>query len=258
MDSKKCYKCGEEKPLSDYGSDKRNKTDGKKGCCKVCTSEAQRIWASNNKDKMKEIQRRYWEKNKDKIKKYRLENKDKREYWLKENKEKLLKYGREYNRQNSDKRNAYASEYYKQNKDSVLEYGRERNKKNKGKNAEYRRENKESRNERNKNRRKHDMEYRLACILRTRLTNLVKSNKFAGTIELLGVSVIQLKEHLEGQFQDGMSWENYGKDGWHIDHIVPCASFDLTDVEQQKRCFHYTNLQPLWAMENYSKGAKVI
>jgi HNH endonuclease. len=53
-----------------------------------------------------------------------------------------------------------------------------------------------------------------------------------------------------------MSWDNYGRDGWHIDHIRPCASFDLTDPEQQRQCFHYTNLQPLWAADNIRKGAK--
>jgi hypothetical protein len=67
--------------------------------------------------------------------------------------------------------------------------------------------------------------------------------------------VEQLRQHLEAQFTDGMSWDNYGRDGWHIDHIRPCASFDLTDPEQQRQCFHYTNLQPLWAADNIRKGA---
>ncbi len=55
-----------------------------------------------------------------------------------------------------------------------------------------------------------------------------------------------------------MTWNNYGYDGWHLDHVIPCSSFNLTAVEQQKKCFHYTNLQPLWAHENYSKGIKII
>jgi hypothetical protein len=53
-----------------------------------------------------------------------------------------------------------------------------------------------------------------------------------------------------------MTWENHGRYGWHIDHIRPCASFDLADPEQQRKCFHYTNLQPLWASENMRKGDK--
>jgi DNA/RNA endonuclease G (NUC1) len=55
-----------------------------------------------------------------------------------------------------------------------------------------------------------------------------------------------------------MNWENYGKNGWHIDHIIPCASFDLTDPKQQKNCFHYTNLQPLWAADNIRKSDKIL
>jgi hypothetical protein len=54
-----------------------------------------------------------------------------------------------------------------------------------------------------------------------------------------------------------MSWGNYGLHGWHVDHIIPCASFDLTDPEQQRQCFHYTNLQPLWAEDNLRKSDKL-
>jgi len=83
------------------------------------------------------------------------------------------------------------------------------------------------------------------------------------TVKLIGCSTQFLKEHLEKQFQPGMSWENYGMvdgntmNGWHIDHILPCKSFDLKDPEQVKMCFHYTNLQPMWAPDNVRKGCKV-
>ena len=76
-------------------------------------------------------------------------------------------------------------------------------------------------------------------------------------MELLGVSMNEVRAYLELQFKSGMTWENYGYKGWHIDHIIPCASFDLTDPEQQRRCFHYTNLQPLWWHENLAKGDKL-
>ena len=74
--------------------------------------------------------------------------------------------------------------------------------------------------------------------------------------------LIILKQYLEKQFTKGMSWDNYGNPNgdhtscWHIDHIKPCASFDLTQEDQQKECFHYTNLQPLWAIDNLKKGGK--
>ena len=83
-----------------------------------------------------------------------------------------------------------------------------------------------------------------------------RSNKNNPLIYLLGCSIEVARFHLECQFTKGMSWDNYGYNGWHIDHIRPCASFDLTDSEQQKQCFHYTNLQPLWAEDNLKKGDK--
>lgn len=73
-------------------------------------------------------------------------------------------------------------------------------------------------------------------------------------MELTGCELNVLKEFLESKFKQGMSWENHGE--WHIDHIKPCCKFDLEDEEEQKKCFHYTNLQPLWAKENLSKGGK--
>jgi hypothetical protein len=72
----------------------------------------------------------------------------------------------------------------------------------------------------------------------------------------MGADIETVKKHLESLFKKGMSWENHGNEGWHIDHIIPCAAFDLTDPKQQKKCFHYTNLQPLWAKDNLSKGDK--
>ena len=108
---------------------------------------------------------------------------------------------------------------------------------------------------RHKQRAASDPQYRLARSLRGRLSLALKGQlKVARTLELLGCTLEDLQKHLESQFKDGMTWENYGE--WHIDHIKPCASFDLTDPAQQRLCAHYTNLQPLWAAENISKGAK--
>jgi hypothetical protein len=74
------------------------------------------------------------------------------------------------------------------------------------------------------------------------------------TEELLGCSIENLKKHLEKQFTQGMSWKNYGK--WHVDHIKPCANFDLSKKTEQQKCFNYNNLQPLWAVDNLKKGVK--
>jgi hypothetical protein len=75
--------------------------------------------------------------------------------------------------------------------------------------------------------------------------------------DLIGCDISWLKEWLELHFREGMTWQNYGRI-WHIDHIRPCAVFDLTKVEEQEKCFHWTNLQPLFAKENIKKGAKII
>jgi hypothetical protein len=110
-----------------------------------------------------------------------------------------------------------------------------------------------------RNRRKTNMEYRLMDSLRGRLNSALRKRnvvKLETTMKLVGCSMPELIKHLEKQFKLGMSWENREK--WHIDHIIPCISFDLSKLEEQRKCFHYTNLQPLWAHENYSKGKKII
>ena len=73
------------------------------------------------------------------------------------------------------------------------------------------------------------------------------------TMGLIGCTVEELCAHLESLFCDGMTWDNMGD--WEIDHILPCVSFDLTNESEQKVCFHYTNLQPLWMSDNRSKCA---
>lgn len=107
------------------------------------------------------------------------------------------------------------------------------------------------------NRRKTDVSFRLRKNLRARIQKFVSGvSKAATSRELLGCDVDFLRGYLSVFFKPGMTWENYGK-VWHIDHKRPCASFDLTNLEQQKQCFHWTNLQPLFARENLQKGARV-
>jgi len=103
-------------------------------------------------------------------------------------------------------------------------------------------------------RQQRDPAYRLkkSLVSRYRKAIVGACSSTANTLRLLGCSIDEARLHLASQFSDGMSWENFGE--WHIDHIRPCASFDLTDPEQQKECFHFSNLQPLWAEENIRKG----
>lgn len=96
---------------------------------------------------------------------------------------------------------------------------------------------------------KQNLSRRLRTILNER--NFIKNENI---LEIIGCSLDNLKKHLQKKFKKNMSWNNYGK--WHVDHIVPCSKFDLTDVKQQRICFNYKNLQPLWAKENIIKSNK--
>jgi hypothetical protein len=80
--------------------------------------------------------------------------------------------------------------------------------------------------------------------------------KKAHFINLLGCTTDQLRKHIENQFKPGMNWDNYGPKGWHVDHVKAINNFDLSDIKQQKICFNYSNLQPLWADENLKKSSK--
>ena len=101
-----------------------------------------------------------------------------------------------------------------------------------------------------------DPQFKLAYLLRNRVRAAIKGiAKSASTLQLLGCTVDELKVKLESRFRPGMTWDNYGE--WHVDHIKPCASFDLSDPAQQQLCFHWTNLQPLWALENLQKSDKL-
>lgn len=102
-----------------------------------------------------------------------------------------------------------------------------------------------------------DPAFKILHNLRRRMRSAINGSfKCNTTRQLLGCTTDAIRNHLEARFTKGMSWHNYGIKGWHIDHIKPCASFDLTDPEEQRQCFHYTNLQPLWAEENIKKGSK--
>lgn len=106
-----------------------------------------------------------------------------------------------------------------------------------------------------------DLNYVIRQKLRTRIGMALfrhGTEKSRSTVALLGCSIDELKRHIESLWKPGMTWENWKRHGWHVDHIRPCASFDLTDLDQQRQCFHYTNLQPLWAFDNLSKGPRLV
>lgn len=108
-------------------------------------------------------------------------------------------------------------------------------------------------------RRQKDIGFRLLKALRRHVRMAItRSSRYSSVIELLGCGISQARKHLEFLWTPGMSWDNYGNaEGcWSIDHIRPCACFDLTDPRQQKICFHISNLQPLWHIDNMRKQDK--
>lgn len=173
--------------------------------------------------------------------------------------EKQKEYRDRFKAKNPDYNKQYARKYREENPDfnkTVCKKYREKETFN------------ESRREYNRNylksKRSIDPQIALRDNLRSRIRVALNSQsqvKSRTTLHLLGCSIEELKQHLESKFESWMTWENYGKydkerDTWHIDHIKPCSSFDLTDEEQQKQCFHYTNLQPLLAIDNIKKSNK--
>jgi hypothetical protein len=124
-------------------------------------------------------------------------------------------------------------------------------------NQDWRKKNKKKLNAYFKSRKISNVNFRLGCILRTRLSMALKQgNKSGSAVKDLGCSIGFLKSYLQSLFQSGMSWTNYGE--WHIDHIKPLARFDLTNRKEFLKACNYTNLQPLWAKDNIRKGANFI
>ena len=104
---------------------------------------------------------------------------------------------------------------------------------------------------------KNDIMYKIVNRLVSRTSTFISLNKYGLThINLLGCSYNELKYHLENQFQEGMSFENYGE--WELDHVYPISKFNLNDIEEIKKCFNYKNIQPLWMFDNRSKSNKIL
>jgi len=166
-------------------------------------------------------------------------------------------------------RKEYSKKYYLKNKNKMNENSKNWKKNNKERNREHNRKNLKIRYYKNRKKiiqknteyerkkLKTDINFILRKRLRARLKAALKGkSKSKSTMELLGVPHMDfLKTWLECKFKEGMTWEN--RHLWHIDHVLPCSSFDLTKPEEQAKCFHYTNLQPLWASENLSKGNRI-
>jgi hypothetical protein len=217
--SKKCTKCKRSKGRIDFSKDRKT-PDGFCVWCKDCT-------ASHLKG--------YYIENKAKIKKYQIDHNEEinvaRRVKVSKDPLKFKEYSKNYYIGRAADLKAYSRAWARAHRKQINQARRDRYDNN--------------------------PLYRLACIFRARqrvvLKGLVKGGR---TFQLLGCSVEEAKSYIESKFQPGMTWENQGFYGWHVDHIIPLSAFDLEDISQQAICFHYTNLQPLWQEDNFSKSDK--
>lgn len=212
-------------------------------------------------EERKKLSREYCKNHKEEKKNY-----DKKRY--EDNKERLLLQGKEYRRTHKkeikasiERRKDKIKEYYIKNIDKIKLRKKNYNKAHRKEINTYTREyNKKHRKEINGRITKKiatNINFKLAKDLRSRLRMAIKNNqKIGSAVKDLGCSIPELKLHLEVKFQPGMSWNNWNKTGWHIDHIIPVSSFNLQNREEFLKACHYTNLQPMWAEENLKKGDK--
>ena len=168
--------------------------------------------------------------------------------WRNNNKSKLKNDIAIYRATHKDEIKSQVKQYREINKEKLLKQQRDYKQKHKKEILQWM-------NNYISNKRKNDLQFKLLTNLRTRIHTALKQNYKSGhTIELLGCTIPELKNHLEKQFRFGMTWKNYGMFGWHIDHIKPLIKFDLSKKSEQLKACHYSNLQPLWAKENIIKS----
>jgi hypothetical protein len=230
--------------IENFCKDKQTK-DGYRSSCKQCKSITDKNYRTNNKDKISGIRKEYYEKNKDGIilknTIYKKQNKERfneyyklyRKEYYKKTKEQKSEYGKMYRSLYKEKRIESVRKYYKNNKNKIRELNRR-----------YEQSKYQS-----------DILFRLRKNIRSRIGNafrLAGYGKNSKTYTMLGCNFEELKQHIEKQFVDGMSWDNRSK--WHIDHIIPLSS--AKSENELIALNHYTNLQPLWAIDNLTKGNK--
>lgn len=271
--NKICTKCKEEKDISEFFKYSRNK-DGKRNTCKKCTNvvneeqrlirnEKARIAHANLSDEQRKNVRLVY-----KLGYYRrrgrIANLTDEEWRILNNKKNVNLFSfvskEEFEKYSAKQRERNAT-YWNRVKDVKNKLYRQdyKNKKDLGLIKPKTEEQKIARKIRDSKRRKNDPIYRMKHNIRSRIRAVCK-NRFSGkterTEEILGISIPLFKKHIEQQFKEGMSWDNYGVKTWHIDHIIPISL--AKTKEQVIMLNHYTNLQPLWARENISKGKKIL
>jgi hypothetical protein len=227
---KKCRICLQEKDKTLFSKNSRS-SDNLKNTCKSCDKDIKTLNRSQ-------------------------EQRRNREYSI-QNREKLNKYHRQWYRDNGEKVKTYCERYAEKTKEYKKKYHQQNRARMQARRRKYRLEHREQRRQYERQNRQLNIDIRIRQNIRSRIRSFLKKDKKIGSaVSYLGCSVGELKLYLECKFQPGMTWSNWSKNGWHIDHIKPLCSFELTDIEQFKQACHYTNLQPLWSTDNLIKGGK--
>lgn len=258
MQTKACFTCKTPKPINDFIKSKKSR-DGLERECRGCHSKRAAKWYKNNavkaRAKIALYRKKHPGKGKEALKQWMRDNPEKtRQYkrkWAKNNPEKIRIKNQRYRLNNLEKHRQNQRAWQKKNRDKFCLYSQR-----------WRRAHKEqarlSSNRTGYKKYHNNPLFRLMHLQRVRIARILKRSgerKTSRTLKYLGCSTEQLKLHIEQQFKPNMTWENHSIHGWHVDHIKPLAAFDLTDPEQQQMAFHYSNLQPMWAMENIKKGS---
>ena len=246
---KHCTKCKRLLALSDYCVD-RSRPDGRTCRCRECLREDAKASRAANPEAHRAKVRRWNERNRDAVLAYREENKQRRKVsrkaWETKNPDKVKERTARWRKKNVDRVKQTQKIYQENNREKIAELKRKRLEADP---SIVRREGE---------RRRQNPKYRLEAAVRSGVYRSLKPGaKTARTFDLLGYSLDELKAHLERRFEQGMSWDNYGK--WHIDHIVPLSvhNFSSPNHIDFKRAWSLQNLRPVWASENIAKGAKI-
>jgi len=251
MSEKECTKCGGVKAFSEYGKHKLGK-HGLNGDCKVCRKEYAKQRYQATKEAVAEYRKQYYQTNKEAINERMKQHKQ-------ANREAYNEYQKKYYQANKDATAERMKQYRQANKEVIAEKNKQYRQANKKAiaeiNKQYRQANKEKLNKKARRRKAKNPTLRMIGNLRNGLVKAMNgTSKPKKTMELLGCSRKQFKKHLSAQFTEGMTLENYGSDGWVIDHIMPVSRFDHSDPEQVAICWHHTNMQPMWGIDNIIKS----
>lgn len=243
-----CNKCGAKKPTSEYKKDSRNKT-GIVGTCNSCKEKYFLEYRIANKEKRKLANDDWRKRNPDYAKKFKEKYPDRVKYRNKKGNEKRREYFKQYNKKNKERQAEISRNHYLKNKERKTALRIENRKKTMDKIRA-------TMNKYVKRRCETDPLFKTILRLRCRTREAFRSNRWnkgSKTGVLLGAPIEVVKQHIESKFTEGMNWGNHGKgDGkWHIDHIIPLA-VAKTKEELTSLC-HYTNLQPLWGIDNMRK-----